>query len=105
MASHFQSARHVAARNTILLWLSGVIVLAGIGILVTYHALRHQQVQTGSSPAAVSRRLDYPATTPPRPAARVTDSTAIVAREHRDAVTEAKAVPTATSDKAETPKP
>ncbi len=40
MATQHQSARHVTAHNTILLWLGGLLVLVGTCVFVVYYELR-----------------------------------------------------------------
>lgn len=89
MATQFQLARHVAARNAILIWLSGVIMFAGIGILLTYHSLRDHSMQAvNAAPAKSTSSLanrqagdgavaGYKART---------DSAADIARAHNSAV-------------------
>ena len=96
MASQFQFARHVTARNTILLWLSGAMLIAGVVVLVAYHALRDESAQAAPpSPLMSTRNATAPLRNPQgvRPAARVTDSTADVARAHDTAVASAVKAP------------
>lgn len=91
MASQFRSARHVAARNTILLWLAGVIVFAGVGILLTYHALRDSSVYAARMTPLMSER-DAVRPAPALKSVQVrrpTDASADIARAHSSAVASA----------------
>ncbi|WP_374593227.1 hypothetical protein [Sphingosinicella sp.] len=92
MASHVRTERHTAARNTILLWLAGVILFAGIGLLLTYHALRDSSIYASTMTPLMSERDQT------RPASnlktvqvrRQTDAAADIARAHSSAVASAK---------------
>ena len=105
MASHSQSAhrlaaRHLAARNTILVGLGGVIAIATLVVLMTYHELRDTSMQmvapapllTKRHPSAPERFAVLKAN-----ARRASDSTADVALAHRKAV--AAAVNTETAER------
>lgn len=91
MASHVRTERHTAARNTILLWLAGVILFAGIGLLLTYHALRDGSVYASSTTPLMSERdQTHPAPTLKAVKVRQTDAAADIARAHSSAVALAK---------------
>lgn len=104
MASHVRTERHTAARNTILLWLAGVILFAGIGLLLTYHALRDSSIYASTmTPLMSERDQTRPATTLKTVKVRQTDAAADIARAHSSAVASAKsdAAPEAAAQPAE----
>jgi len=91
MASHVRTERHTAARNTILLWLAGVILFAGIGLLLTYHALRDSSIYASTmTPLMSERDQTRPASTLKTVKVRQTDAAADIARAHSSAVASAK---------------
>lgn len=91
MASHVRTERHTAARNTILLWLAGVILFAGIGLLLTYHALRDSSIYASTmTPLMSERDQTAPAPTLKTVKVRQTDAAADIARAHSSAVASAK---------------
>lgn len=92
MASHVRTERHTAARNTILFWLAGVILFAGIGILLTYHALRDSSLYANTmTPLMSERDQTRPASTLKAVQVRPqTDAAADIARAHSSAVASAK---------------
>lgn len=92
MASHVRTERHTAARNTILFWLAGVILFAGIGILLTYHALRDSSLYANTmTPLMSERDQTRPASTLKAVQVRQqTDAAADIARAHSSAVASAK---------------
>ncbi|MBB4630657.1 hypothetical protein [Sphingosinicella soli] len=91
MASHVRTERHTAARNTILLWLAGVILFAGIGIILTYHALRDSSLYANTMTPLMSQKDQVrPAPTLKPVAVRQTDAAADIARAHSSAVALAK---------------
>ena len=91
MASHVRTERHTAARNTILLWLAGVILFAGIGLLLTYHALRDSSIYASTmTPLMSERDQTSPAPTLKTVKVRQTDAAADIARAHSSAVASAK---------------
>lgn len=91
MATQHHSARHVAAQNTILLWLAGLIVLAGIGVFVVYYELRADGRPVG--PGAGFGEVQTNASVKPA----LTDSSAEVARAHTAAIAEANDTDTPTT--------
>ena len=102
MASHVRTERHTAARNTILLWLAGVILFAGIGLLLTYHALRDSSIYDSTmTPLMSERDQTRPATTLKTVKVRQTDAAADIARAHSSAVASAKSDAEAAAQPAE----
>jgi hypothetical protein len=102
MASQFSVDRHVAARNTILLWLGVAIVAACAVTLLTYHVLRDDSVDVAATaPLLSERNSTMPARDRQALRAAMTDSTAAVARAHDDAVADAASATTATPAQAQ----
>lgn len=100
MASHVRTERHTAARNTILVWLAGVILFAGIGILLTYHALRDSSLYANTMAPVMSER-DQTQPAPTLKTVKVrppTDAAADIARAHSSAVASAKTGATQAAD-------
>jgi hypothetical protein len=96
MTSHVRTERHTAARNTILLWLAGVILFAGIGIILTYHALRDSSIYANTGAPVMSAR-DQVRPAPMLKVVKVrapTDAAADIARAHTSAIASAKSIAT-----------
>ena len=105
MASHVRTERHTAARNTILVWLAGVILFAGIGLLLIYHALRDSSIYaTPMTPLMSERDQTRPAPNLKAVKVRQTDAAADIARAHSSAVASAKTEAAPVEDIPGTPK-
>lgn len=93
MATRVQAARHITARNTIILWLASVIIIAGIVIIVTYAMLRDQTSKVAgieAAPLMSTRNATKPVRSVVEIAkAKISDSSKDIRREHDKAIADA----------------
>jgi hypothetical protein len=82
-----QTAGQIAARNTLLIWLGGVIAVAALAIILVYASLRDNSIKI--APLAADRTVPVKAAAKAPRAPATTDSSDAIMREHQSAVSDA----------------